>query len=248
MRSSTVAGSQTTASPLPVHGLPIVLYPLQNEMVMKIGVVGHHSRGTRALRLIERVNADCFNIDDGSLGCMLNHRRVWGYLESRTAPDDWGLVLEDDAEPVPNFRAQAGAALARVPNGVDVVSFYLGTGRPKQWMDDHVPQAVAAAKREDAHWILADVVIHGVAVAIRGMYIPKMLLRTMGSRRPLDEAQTQWCRRFGHDVAYTWPSLVNHADVPTIIVNHADHAVRLPGRVAWLVGGRDYWTSRAVVL
>lgn len=215
---------------------------------MKIGVVGHVSREDEFNNLCKIVDADYRNLDDGSLGCLLNHRRVWSNLDRVVAPADWGLVLEDDAVPCMAFRQQAEAALRRVPQSIDVVSFYLGQQYPPQHMDK-VAGAVAEAKRADAHWITADVVMHGVAVAIRGLYIGRMLMTTLKDhpKRPMDEAITLWCRRFGHDVAYTFPSLVDHADLPTCVA-HPDGEVRGKGRVAWQFGKREYWTQRSVPL
>lgn len=212
---------------------------------MKIGVVGHVSRRDRFAALCADVDADCFNLDDGSLGCAGNHRRVWNHVGRLVGPADWGLVLEDDAVPCNNFRLQAQAALRRVPERIDVVSFYLGRERPAPWQD-RIYTATSVARRDDLCWILSDAVIHGVALAIRGLFIPKMLMCTAPSKRPMDESMTQWCRRFGHDVAFTWPSLVDHADVPTVINHHDDHEERESGRVAWQFGDRAYWTNRAV--
>jgi hypothetical protein len=47
---------------------------------------------------------------------------------------------------------------------------------------------------------------------------------------------------------YTWPSLVDHADVPSAIAFPTDGEVRERGRVAWKVGTRDRWTRRSVEL
>ena len=210
---------------------------------MRIGIVAHKTRQEMAYNLAKDVHADYISVDPGDLYAARNHRRVWGMLERVTGFDDWGIVLEDDAVPVPNFREQAQASLKVAPT--QVVSFYLGRLRPPQFQDK-VKQAVARADSVGAHWIKADATIHGVALAIKGELIGKMLYDTSHSPRPLDEAITQWCRKFQHDVAYCWPSLCNHADVPSVIGRHSDGAMRESGRVAYRLGTRERWDGRSV--
>jgi hypothetical protein len=62
---------------------------------------------------------------------------------------------------------------------------------------------------------------------------------------PIDENIGQWSRRQGWPIAYTVPSLVDHADGPTLIT-HPDGAEREPGRVAWRTGTHFTWNSDAV--
>jgi hypothetical protein len=56
-----------------------------------------------------------------------------------------------------------------------------------------------------------------------------------------------WSTRNNVEVAYTVPSLVDHADGPTL-VQHRDSSVREPGRVAWKTGTRRKWDSNSVPL
>lgn len=212
----------------------------------KVGIVAHASRFDRQLKLADTVHADYVSIDDGALGCDGNHRAVWEHLMMITGPNEWALVLEDDALPVIGFRRQLELALTYAPT--EVCSFYLGQERPPQWMG-RVGSAVSVAARQDRAWILIDAVIHGVAVAMPGRLIPSMLEAVRASNRPIDEAMTQWCRCCWpvRQVAYSQPSLVQHADLPTI-VDHVDGAPRPHGRVAWRLGTRNHWNRRTVRL
>jgi hypothetical protein len=217
-----------------------------------IGVVAHLDREERAWQLADTVNADSITYDDGTLGCTQNHLRVWSkYAE---APQDWVLVLEDDAVPCPQFRAQLDAALAATPRRI--VSLYLGTGNPKHWQE-RIYQVTREADREDADWIVSQHLLHAVGVAVHADLIPGMVnsIRAAGRARinrnvwplPIDEAITEWAQDNNHMAAYTWPSLVDHADEGTL-VQHPDGNRRHAPRKAWRHGTRDQWNRNAVTL
>jgi hypothetical protein len=212
---------------------------------VKIGVVAHNSRSKMAFALEDTVDADFLSLDDGKYGAILNHLLVWQHIGAMVGDDEWGIVLEDDAVPVDDFRQQVQAALDAAPQ--EVVSLYLGRQRPADWVD-RVGQAVEAASISDVSWIIGDTMLHAVGIALRGReLIQSMLHATVPWRQPMDEAVTMWCRYYGHVVAFTWPSLVDHADQETVFV-HPDGELREPGRVAYMTGARDKWTARAVVL
>ena len=202
-----------------------------------IGIVAHVKRADQAQTLAQQVQADYIHIDDGTLGCENNHRHVWQWMvDNNTQP--WGVVLEDDALPVEGFRQQLEQALTVAP--APVVSLYLGRLRPCHWQAP-INIATREAKAIDASWLTTTHLLHAVAVAIRTHLLPSLL----GSYRTalaIDEHISNWTRQHQHPVAYTWPSLVNHADGPTL-VRHPDQDRRLPGRTAWAVGQRPRWTT-----
>lgn len=218
-----------------------------------IGIVGHVQRLDMVQALAGSTGAEYVSVDDGTLGCDGNHRKVWSHLAEHCV-DDWAVVLEDDAQPVEGFRAQASQALAATPT--NVVSFYLGTGRPiwfemagrgsAQKLQPLIHKAVDTAKAEDASFILAPKLFHAVAVAIRTPLIPSMLSSVQRSPKPIDFAIGDWCVAEGHTVAYTTPSLVDHDDTETVIPRHPDGEPRLQPRKAHRVGTRTMWTSRSV--
>lgn len=214
---------------------------------MKIGIVAHHSRINMAHTLMKSVTADYISVDHGDLGPVTNHRRAWKMLNAMADADEWCFVLEDDSMPVDNFRSELSTALRYLPDEADVLSLYLGRLRPPHWQD-RIRQAVTRAQVACASWILGDIVLHGVAVGMRGMLVERMLLATNDSPRPLDEAISQWVRRFDHVVAYPIPSLCDHRDGPTLFP-HPDGAPREAGRVAWHWGIRTTpWTKASVNL
>ena len=201
-----------------------------------------------AYNVFESVEADFMHIDNGSLGCAENHRHVWKSLCDKANDDEWIIVIEDDAIPVEQFRCHARSALASVPDDVDVVSFYLGQTRPEAWQE-FVRQAVTQADSQNACWITSDTALHAVCIAIRNReLVQTMLICTEKFHRPPDERITLWCRQFGHESAYSMPSLVDHADGDTVIEGRPGRVRNERGRVAWQVGTRDRWQPTSVRL
>ncbi|DAZ90334.1 glycosyltransferase family 25 protein [Mycobacteroides abscessus] len=228
-------------------------------MNINIGIVGHVDRVEETQALAEQVNASTVAIDDGSLGCEANHQRVWQMLT--IGDSDWSVVLEDDAQPVEGFRQQLESALTVAPTSV--VSLYLGKGRPEFAQTELRKFAKAYPPEKDYApcWFVSEVLLHAVGIAMRTELIPEMLEHL---RQPpavflaQDEAIGHWARHRGHSIGYTWPSLVNHADTPTVIDEHPDGVPRGPRvidgqivvtpRRGWQVGTRDTWTHHHVEL
>jgi len=211
-----------------------------------IGIVAHTARAEHAHTLMDQVGAAYTSVDNGTLGCNGNHKQVWTWLNNHT--DDWAIVLEDDSLPTPDFVHQATQALAVAPS--PLVSFYLGKHHiPTLDIEHHKEQAITKAQSADAHWITSRQLLHAVAVAIDKDHIAAMLahIADLPEQFPIDEAITHWATTNTIDVCYTWPSLVDHADQPTLF-RHLDKLPRPPGRVAYNTGGHDTWTDRAVIM
>ena len=203
-----------------------------------IGIVAHISRAQQANRLKDSVDADYLNIDDGTLGGTRNHLTVWHWLHENIG-GEWSIVLEDDAVPIADFRAQAAAALSVAP--APIVSFYLGPYPPH--FDPDKERAIVQADDTDSYWIVATVLFHAVAVAIRTDQLGLILDHCANQPAPIDQAISS----YPATVAYTWPSLVNHHDGPTI-TNHPDGIQRPFSRTAYRTGARGIWTGQFVAL
>ena len=204
--------------------------------MISFAVVGHKARILAATDLARSIGAVAC-IDDGTLGAGGNHHHAWQATTGHQT--DWAAVLEDDALPVPGFVNQAEQALTVAPE--PVVSFYLGRTRPVLWQERVAP-AVATADRAGTHWLTSTHAVHAVALAIHTALREDWL--DFASDLPPDERMSAWCLARGHRVAYTWPSLVNHADGPTL-VRHANTGGTTAPRVAWRTGTRDHWTPAA---
>ncbi|MFG1794146.1 hypothetical protein [Nocardia sp. NPDC049149] len=207
--------------------------------MISIAVVAHQARIVEATELARSLDA-VISVDDGTLRAEGNHLQAWRMTAERES--DYALVLEDDAQPVPGFVEQAELALAVAPE--PVVSFYTGMTRPKRWQERIAP-AIAKADQAGSHWMVSTHVLHAVAVAIHVSLREDWLDFADGSKLPIDERLTAWCLARDHKVAYSWPSLCNHADGPTL-VRHANTGNTTGPRKAWRTGSRATWTPQSV--
>jgi len=205
-------------------------------MTFSIGIVAHTSRSSAAKLLSMSVGAQFISVDNGMLGCDANHDAVHRHLAGMGT--DWSVVLEDDAVPVDGFRDQLRAVLKVAP--APVVSLYLGRQRPPQYQS-RIAAATTKADLVDAHWLTSSRLLHAVGYAIRSELLPDLL--EVPLRLPADERIGAWADQ----TAYCWPSLVDHADMPTI-VDHPDGKPRPPGRTAWRTGTRAAWSDLSVPL
>lgn len=206
--------------------------------MISFAVVGHEARIIEATDLAHSLGA-VLSLDDGTYGAGGNHIRAWELTQALETT--WAAVLEDDAQPVQGFTQQAEQALSAAPE--PVVSMYLGRTRPKRWQERIAP-AIANADRADAHWLTTTHVLHAVAVAIHTDLREDWLDFAHTSTLPPDERLTAWCIARGHSVAYTFPSLVDHADGPTL-VRHSNTGNTTGPRTAWRTGTREHWTPAA---
>ena len=210
-------------------------------MSIVIGVVAHEVRWQQAQKLIEQVDAVDWNLDDGTLGCNGNHITVLRKLRENNPKAEWYCILEDDAQPVHDFRSQLRAALKESPT--QIVSLYLGTSNPIHWQD-----AIARSVRVAEAWIVGQHLIHGVGYCVHRDLIDELLDHLHPNFRPIDEQVSAWTYPNHILVAYTHPSLVDHEDGPPCITQRMDGAPRNNPRKAWEVGGRTNWRTRAVLL
>ncbi|MCG7592401.1 glycosyltransferase family 2 protein [Mycobacterium sp. PSTR-4-N] len=208
---------------------------------VRIAIVAHEARRRAAVQLADDTRALGVSIDDGTLGCEGNHRRVWDWHTDAGPCHDWAVTLEDDAQPAPGFRDQLAAALAVAP--APIVSLYLGTGYPPLWQ----PRIRKALDGVDVatSWLTADSLLHAVAVAIRTDLLDTLELQP--GYAP-DYAITRWARRHGHPIAYTVPSLVDHADTEPVTTVRYDRLTRHKPRKAWVHGTRAIWTAHTAAL
>lgn len=215
---------------------------------MLIGVVAHVSREHLVEELQRHTTVDIIRWDDGVPGvngCADNHIRVLQALRRYAYwSDEWCVVLEDDARPAPDFRQQLNKALARPES--PLVALYLGTGNPKGATQQAIEPAIRAAEAADSHWITADWFMSGVGYAVRASSVSDLIEFMSSNGGPADNRINDWSHHVGIQTWYTQPSLVEHADEPSII-NGAHQAYdRITPRHAWRHGGRDEWLSSTV--
>jgi len=191
------------------------------EAQVKFVVVGHNSRFASASLLAGELGAHLL-IDEGNHGANWNHRRAIEWAAEQTCRV---VVLEDDALPVPGFADKVADWLARFPD--DMMSFYLGTGRPPQYQKEIAGMLVDADRVCGDHIVMSKL-IHGVCYSPPQNRLPRMLSAwntTLAADYAVGEA-------YGGRVVYPCYSLVDHADLPTI-ERHPDNEPRTERRRAW---------------
>lgn len=188
---------------------------------IKFVVVGHHIRLGQAQRLAALLDAHLL-VDEGSHGANWNHRRA---IEWAAEQPCRVVVLEDDALPVPGFAGLVVDWLNRFPD--DMLSFYLGTGRPPQYQKEIAGMLVDADRVCGDHIVLSKL-IHGVCYSPpQGRLAPMLNAwnKTLAADYAVGEA-------YGGRVIYPCYSLVDHADLPTL-ERHPDNEPRKERRKAW---------------
>lgn len=165
-------------------------------------VIGCPERQEQAERLTAELHATLF-LDTDHAGATATHTRAlrWGAEQTGHL-----VVLEDDAIPVPMFKAHTARWITQHPD--DLISFYLGTGRPPQWMarvDRLLPTATDHIRLPQ--------LIHGVCYTIPCHLIPDGIRANQRADYAIGSA---WFRATGRQVVYPIRSLVEHADGPSI--------------------------------
>lgn len=188
---------------------------------IKFVVVAHHTRIGHAQRLAALLDAHLL-IDDGNRGANWNHRRA---IEWAAEQPCRVVVLEDDALPVQGFTDKITEWLVRFPD--DMLSFYLGTGRPPQYQKEIADWLIVADKSR-ADFITLQRLIHGVCYSIPPQHLNRVLSRWHSSK-PADYAVGD---AYGGAVVYPCYSLVDHADGEPV-ERHPDSAPRTERRRAW---------------
>ncbi|MFZ5350089.1 hypothetical protein [Enterobacter asburiae] len=189
---------------------------------MLIAIVAHHSRRTMAEELASKLEADIVFMDEHSAGANSNHLRALRWAAEQS---DRVIIIEEDALPVEGFRDKAQDWLARFPD--DMLSFYLGTGRPPQYQKEIAGMLVDADRVSADHLVLSKL-IHGVCYSPPQGRLTRMLNawnKTLAADYAVGEA-------FGGRVIYPCYSLVDHADMPTV-ERHPDNEPRTERRRAW---------------
>ena len=202
-----------------------------------IGIVAHEKRYRHAAKLADRIEAEAISVDDGTLGCEANHRRLWSWL--RSSPSRWALILEDDVTVAPALRFQLNQILAKsLPS---IISLYLGRGRPPHYQPA-ILSAITSLPGPDTCFLTAKDLLSAQGYLVPTSFLPVLLDGTDDGPVPIDEQISAVARAHTLPVHYTWPSLVEHrADMDPVITDRHDGQPRTERRVAWRFGGRPSW-------
>ena len=191
---------------------------------MKTIIVGHHSRVEWIGQLQDALPGSAAIVDYADEGAQAGHRKA---LELAQAVGERCVIIEDDAIPVQGFASLAEYWCDKFPD--DLISFYLGTGRPVSWqarVDD-------ALERTAGPVISLPRLIHGVCYSIPTAHVERVLKRMQDSD---DGADFAIGRAWGRSVIYPVESLVEHRDGLSV-ERHPDREPRTERRVARNLAG-----------
>jgi hypothetical protein len=178
--------------------------------MISVAVMAHPRRQRLTDELLQVLDAPAQLVLDRHNDEWDTGRRAW---DAHDPSATHHLVLQDDAIPCLNLVAGLARALTYVPPHA-IVSLYLGTRRP---MRNTVQRAVDDARAQNAAWVVMPHLNWGVGVVLPTETIPDML--DHADRHPgraYDRRIGRWYFENGWPTWCTWPSLVDHADGPSL--------------------------------
>lgn len=154
-------------------------------------------------------------MDHAGQGAYGNHRRALGWA---AAQHERVTIVEDDAIPVYHVDRLASEWAAAYPD--DLISFYLGTGHPRQWQ-----ARIDQTWDDEPDTVHLPQLIHGVAYSIPTNMV-RDILDTMRPG-PVDYAiGDAWRHLTDRPVVYPKGSLFDHRDEDSIVQGHSNRAPR----------------------
>lgn len=189
--------------------------------IYTLAIVTHTAREEMFNELCEQVKPDVTSIDDGYRGPGKNHlnaiNQAYGHAVEHYR--QWVVVLEDDAVPIPDFRAELNRCLPHAPS--PLVSLYLGTGYPAQYQ-----ARFQEAVQQDVPWIIHPHMRHAVGYCLNTQIVDsarKTVSPMVDKNWAPDDALSLYSKKAGILVSYTNPSLVDHRDTETVIKSGRTH-------------------------
>lgn len=195
------------------------------ETQVKFAVVGHKSRLNKAKKISDLLSAEMF-IDENNNGSNWNHLRAIKWAESKT---ERVVIIEDDALLCDDFVDQCHYWIKRFPE--NIISFYLGTGRPPQYQLEIATKLIKSDK-ERSDFIKIKRLIHAVCYSLPKNKLNRVL-ECWKTNKPADFAIGD---SLNEDVIYPVYSLVDHEDGVSV-EKHPDTQKRVERRKAWRMYG-----------
>lgn len=183
-------------------------------------IVGHRSREPQILNLASMLDAHMV-IDDESKGANWNHKRA---IQLALTLPGQPVFIEDDAVPVAMFKDKVEHWINKYPQSL--ISFYLGTGRPKQYQ----PMIKDQMENSVTDFVAFKRLIHGVCYTIPKSGLEGILSRWVDNKAADYAIGDAW----NQVVIYPKKSLVDHMDLPSV-EKHIDREARTEVRKAWLL-------------
>lgn len=191
---------------------------------MQTIIVGHHARTEWVARLQQAIPGAAAVIDYQGKGAQEGHQQALAIARDAGTRC---IIVEDDAIPVEGFLERAQQWCDRHPE--ELISFYLGTGRPATWQS-RVDIALETTQHD---FIALPRLIHAVCYSIPEHHVDRVLKRLQKGDEGADYAIG---RAWGRSVIYPVESLVQHRDGKSV-ERHPDKELRTERRVARYLAG-----------
>lgn len=192
---------------------------------MKVIIVGHPSRAAHIGKLVTHLPVVATVVD--TISAWSGHNTA---LRLASQCDERVAIMEDDAIPVEQWDALSDWWDMQRPH--DLISFYLGTSRPREFqslIDMRIRQAELIGEKD----IYLSRLIHGVCYSVPRAHVHVVVERMNRERREADFAiGNAW----GRSVCYPIESLVQHRDEAPV-EKHPDGEPRKELRVARRLAG-----------
>jgi hypothetical protein len=201
---------------------------------LAVAVVAHPARLAAAEQLATTLSAHLV-VDEHQQGEWPTHARALAWAAEQDTSH--ALVVQDDAVPIPGMLDHVAAAIDAQPDGP--IGLYVGRSRPRP---EQVARAVHRADEVGASWLEASTLLWGVATVLPATDLPALVAWGCRCHLPYDQRIGAWYRNQCRPVRYTWPSLVDHADGPSLLTGRA----RTLPRVAWRTGAPRTWDGPVV--
>lgn len=194
---------------------------------MKIILVSHPSRAHHVAKLQDKLPIMATVVD--TVSAKSGHRAA---LRIASQVDERVAIMEDDAIPVERFDEMSDWWAMCWPD--ELISFYLGTSRPKQFQP-MIDQLIATADKTNESLIWLPMLIHAVCYSIPRHALAEVIAG-VDNLGPIKAADYAIGAAWGRPVCYPIESLVQHRD-ETPVERHPDGEKRIETRVARRLAG-----------
>jgi hypothetical protein len=212
--------------------------------VISVAVMAHPDRRTMVLDLVGSIDTDVTVVWDEKSNEWDTGRRA---LLAADRDALYHVVLQDDALVCADLTAGLTHALTRAPRNA-MVSLYIGAARPHR---SRVSRAIERAAETGCSWVVMPALYWGVGLVFPAALIDEIV--RVGDRTPVleyDRRLSTVARKMRMPVWYTWPSLCDHLDGPSLLrhdVPHTRHAHRFEG-TDWSALGAHWWDGPVLTI
>jgi len=238
---STMHGEQRERQPL-THLYPVLPFvPGEDRDAepfrLSVAMMAHRKRSAQVKAILGRLDRECTVVWDEKGDRWDTGRRAMLAYDPKATHH---AVIQDDVLVCRDLFAGLERALAKVPAGSPLCG-YIGKVRPGAEM---VRACIEKAEASQASWVTMHTLNWGPLVVVPTACIPEMIAYC-DKLRNIPNYDRRLSRYFelqaGIRTWYPWPSLVDHADGPSVVTGRmgTDRANGNRARIAWNFLGEE---------